>query len=87
MVERKKEESPKDKAIEIFNSCYFVLFTSDTDYSEECIVSILAIENAKVVVRSIIQEYEYLAVIIHQNEYVIKMLRFYEKVLDELDKM
>lgn len=87
MVERKKEETPKDKAVEIFNSCYFVLFTSDTDYAEECTVSLLSIENAKVIARSIIQEYEHLAIKLDQNEHVIKMLRFYEKVLVELEKM
>lgn len=42
--------TPQEKANELFNRFYQVIFCSDTDKGEECTVSLLAIECAKVCV-------------------------------------
>jgi hypothetical protein len=79
--------TPKERALDLFNTCYFVLFNSDTECSEECTVSILSIENAKVIARAIISEYETMAIKLDQPKFVMEMLEFYGKVIECLDEM
>jgi hypothetical protein len=44
----------KEKAQEIFNQHYLVLFDSDSDKGEECLVSLLAIKASLVTVNQIL---------------------------------
>ena len=81
------KEEAKAKATEIFNSHYFVIFTSETECSEECIVSILAQKAALVTVRNTIETLEHLMVVNTKNEKAMELLNFYDEVEKEIHKL
>ncbi len=80
-------ELAKEKAEEIFNSHYFVLFTSETECAEECIVSILAKKAALVTVGNMVQLLEHIIISCKHDEKTIKLLNFYDKVQSEIEKL
>lgn len=47
---------PKEKAKEIFTKHYMTIFNIDSDYSEECLISILAKKHAIISVQEIIND-------------------------------
>ena len=46
--------TPKEKAKELFNKHYMAILNIDSDYSEECLISILAKKHALISVQEII---------------------------------
>ena len=78
----------KDKAKELFNSHYMILFDSETDKSQEILVSILAIKAAIVTANEVIESR---AVDLYWENKTVpendNLTIFYKKVINELNKM
>lgn len=75
--------TPKEKAQEIFNSHYMVLFDSESDKGEEILVSLLAKKCAIVTVNELQKA-------LHGDLYSRKLtgaILYYNSVLSELEKM
>lgn len=75
--------TPKEKAQEIFNAHYMVLFDSDSDKGEEILVSLLAKKCAIVTVNELQKA-------LHGDLYSRKLagtILYYNSVLSELEKM
>ena len=76
--------TPKEKAIELFNQHYMVLFDSESDKGEEVLVSILAIKSALVTAKEVhgqLLKYHLLS-LDKTNERL-----YWQKVIDELEKI
>jgi hypothetical protein len=65
----------KDKAFELFNKHYFVLFDSDSDKGEEILVSLLAVGASLITVDEIIS-------INGENEYWLEVKNHLKQILN-----
>lgn len=70
--------TPKEKANDIFNQHYMVLFDSDSDKGEEILISLLAKKCAIVTVNE---------VLFSTPEMFPIIIMYYNSVLSELEKM
>ena len=79
---------PKEKAKEIFTKHYMTIFNIDSDYSEECLISILAQKHALISVQEIING----GIQLRYGNYINKndKLNYYtywEQVKNEIEKL
>jgi hypothetical protein len=77
-----KNMTPKEKAEELFNKCYMILFDSDSDKGEECLVSILAGKCAILCVDEILSAIDW-----HDFETPNKEFEFWNEVKLEIEKV
>lgn len=73
--------TPHERAIDIYNSHYTILFDSETDASEEILISILAMKHARFTVDKILASHVY------YGEERPECVTYWHQVLTELDNL
>lgn len=80
--------TPKEKALDLFNQHYMVLFESDSDCGQECLVSILAKSAAIVTANEIIKQWDYIDTYIADDRGGLNPnLRVWYKIKEEIEKL
>ena len=74
--------TPKEKAKELFNKHYMAIFNIDSDYSEECLISILSQKHSLITVDELLRQFWDYRDIDLGSSY-----DYWQEVKDELNKL